>query len=123
MKISKNIDIDLSSFKYIEDDSFIIQVDKKCDDTEYINQIKMNYQNYGVDFAKKIDIKYSMYLYDKNNDILLIYADMVGLNKIYYCVTEKNIFVGDNIIELVNRSNIEKKINKKIKIYNFNKDV
>ena len=111
MKISNNIDILITSDKCTEDDNLIIQVDKKCDDAKYINQIKMNYQKYGLDFIKKIDIVYSMYIYDKKNDILLIFADMVGLNKIYYHVNESSLIAGDNIIDLMNRGKIEKKIN------------
>lgn len=112
MKLSEQINFSTNFNNYIEDDDIIIDFDKKTNIKECFDKIKNNYFKYGVDFVKNMDPIYSMYLYDKKKKILIIIADMVGLNPIFYHIKDNSIYIGNDIIELMNKFNLRKEINK-----------
>ena len=97
-----------------EDDNIFIEIDNRCNNKDYLQIIKENYEKYGEDFIKKIDninYIYETHIYDKKNKKTILISDIVGLNTIYYYKNDDSLFFNNDIIKLVNTSNVTKQIN------------
>ena len=110
---NKNFEFDVENECYINDQNVFITIDSNYEDMEYLNDIKQKYEQYGIDFTKNISMPYSTYLYDKKQNKLYLIRDIAGQRPIYYYVKNNSIFVCNDIINLMQKYNLKKEINKK----------
>ena len=108
-KLSSNIKF--SSDNYMEDKDVILLIDGKELNKKIFISIKNLYIKKGVKFLNDIEDLFSVYLYDKKNNILIIARDRIGLKPVYYSIKKDSILFGNDIIELVNNYKLKKDIN------------
>ena len=77
--INKKIQCCIEEYTYIDDNEIFIAVDGIEADKDKLNNIKDLYKKLGEDFVYEIDGFYSLYLYDKINNILILLKDKMGL--------------------------------------------
>ena len=110
-KCSSNIYFEINSDNFIDDEEIFISIDGKIDNELSIEKIKKMYIEYGEKIVNRINGFFSVYIYDKQKDILLLIKDRVGLKPIYYYVINDDIYCGNDLMKLVNVFNTEKIIN------------
>lgn len=114
MKIEfKNIssnkrNFEINSDNYINDEEILIAIDGKFDDNMTIQEIKEMYFKFGENIVNKINGYFSIYIFDKQKDIVLLIKDKVGLKPIYYYEESNSIYCGNDLMNLVNTFNIKK---------------
>ena len=108
---SRKVKFDINSENYINDEEIFIGIDGKIDNNLNIEKIKELYLKSGENFINKINGYFSIYILDKQKNILLLIKDLIGLKPIYYYVGNDCICCGNDLMKLVNSFNIEKTIN------------
>lgn len=109
--INKKIQCCIEEYTYIDDNEIFIAVDGIEADKDKLNNIKDLYKKLGEDFVYEIDGFYSLYLYDKINNILILLKDKMGLKPVYYYQSGDSVYFGRDLMDVVNSYNIEKDIN------------
>lgn len=109
--INKKITINSKSNNIINTSDIVIALDGKNNDKKTIQKVKQLYIKYGEDFLYKIGEFFSIYLYDKKNNILILSRDRMGLKTVYYYIDNEKIYFANDIILLVDNYNIKKEIN------------
>lgn len=108
------ININIGKNNYIDDSELLIVLDGRYSDKTYIEKIRELYIEFGEKFLYQIDDFFSMYLYDKKNDILILSRDRMGLKSVYYYVNNNVVYFGNDIMLIVDNYNLKKEINKKV---------
>lgn len=96
---------------YLDDKDLYIVLDGKYYEKDYLKEIKKLYIKYGEKMLSKIDDLFSMYLYDKKNNILIISRDRMGSKTVYYYKNNKGLYFGNDIMQVVDNYKIKKEIN------------
>jgi asparagine synthase (glutamine-hydrolysing) len=78
-------------------------------DTEVIVNL---YEEYGVDFVKKMRGMFAVGIYDQKNDRLVLARDHIGIKPLYYCLKDqnKNLVFGSEIKAILQYPGIDREI-------------
>ncbi len=97
---------------YIDDSEITIVLDGRYNEKTYVKKIKQLYMEFGEKFLNKIEDFFSIYLYDKKKDILIISRDRMGSKTVYYYMENNSVYFGNDIMLIVDNYNVKKEINK-----------
>ena len=103
--------IDITSNNYMEDKDILLLIDGKELNKKLFINIKNSYIKKDEEFLNDIEDLFSVYLYDKKNNKLIIARDRMGLKPVYYSIRKDSIIFGNDIMELVNNYKLKKDIN------------
>ena len=69
------------------------------------------YEEYGERFIEKINGMFSISLFDKNINLLLIIRDRLGIKPLYYYYNKKKLYFSSSVksIKVLSNININKK--------------
>ena len=109
---NKKLDINLNKNNYIDNKDIFIALDGRYNEKDYIKKIKDLYIKYGEKFIYKIDDFFSLYLYDKKKNILIISRDRMGSKTVYYYMNNNCICFSNDIMSLMDNYKIKREINK-----------
>jgi len=78
-------------------------------DTEVIVNL---YEEYGIEFVKRLRGMFALGIYDKKNDRLILARDHIGIKPLYYCLKSKNknLVFGSEIKAILEYPGIDREI-------------
>ena len=109
--INNKIDYKFDNTEYLDDKDIFIGVEGRLPSKGYLKVLKKSYFELGEKFLSKIPDYFSIYLYDKKNNKLILTRDRIGLKQIYYYSNDKGIYFSRDLMDLMNTYKIKKNIN------------
>ncbi len=101
--------------KFLNTDELIISIDgevdnkeKGCKDVETIEKL---YIKYGEKFVSKIEGYFSIAIYDKKENKLILVRDKIGAKPLYYYIEKDTICFASELKAIIKYPEFEKKIN------------
>ena len=109
--IDGKFNFEINNNFFLDDDDIFITIDGLYEDYSYLDNIKKLYKKYDIDFINYMDIVYSIYIYDKRKNKLILVRDLVGLKPVYYYYKNQSLHISNDIIKLFQKYNLNKEIN------------
>ena len=72
------------------------------------------YKKCGKSFVKRLKGSFAIFIYDIENDTLLLARDEIGIKQIYYYIDSKTFIAGITLKEILECKEFKKKLNKKV---------
>ena len=69
------------------------------------------YQEYGCDFVEKLNGQFAIAIYDKNQDLLVLIRDHVGIAPMFYTVKNGTLIFGSEIKSILAHPAVERNVN------------